>query len=197
MLEDEKQLVEKVKDGESAAFGALYDHYMPRIYRFVLLKVSHREEAEDLTHQAFLKAYENIDKYSNEGKYVGLTFGSWLYRIARNIVIDHYRSRKGHDDAKLELQIDDFIEELASPETPIDRKVDERLEWKLVLDAMKELKEVERDIVIMRFVDDLPHEEVAKVVGKSVGATKLIQHRALKKLHDKVRKRNMKYTAAT
>ena len=63
MLEDEHNLVARAKEGEAEAFGLLYDFYMPRIYRFVLFKVGHREEAEDLTHQVFLKAWENVEKY--------------------------------------------------------------------------------------------------------------------------------------
>lgn len=184
MLEDEKQLVEKAKDGETEAFGLLYDHYLPKIYRFVLLKVTTREEAEDLTHQAFLKAWENLDKYSYEGKYSGFPFGSWLYRIARNVIIDHYRSSHHNE---INLSLDDYLEEIISNETPIDLEADRKIEWRKILEAMKMLKDIERDIVIMRFIDDLPHEEVAKVIGKSVGATKLIQHRALKKLKEKLK----------
>ncbi len=180
MMEDEKQLVERAQDGEGDAFGSLYDYYLPKIYRFVLLKVSHREEAEDLTHLAFLRAWENIDDYVFEG----FSFGSWLYRIARNLVIDHYRSvsRSGN-----EVQIEDYIEEIASADTPIDIDVDRKMDWAKVLTAMKELTDTERDIIIMRFVDDLPHEEVAKVIGKSVGATKLAQHRAIKRLQTKLK----------
>ena len=104
MLEDEQKLVKQAQDGGVEAFGLLYDHYLPRIYRFVLLKVSHREDAEDLSHQAFLKAWENIEQYD----FRGYSFGSWLYRIARNVTIDYYRS------AKTEVSTDniaDLIEE--------------------------------------------------------------------------------------
>ena len=97
MIDGEEKLIQDaVKEGDSSAFGKLYDHYQPMIYRFVLIKVGRREEAEDITHQVFLQAWQNIRTYRHRGH----PFGSWLYRIARNQVIDHYRSRK--DDVPLE-----------------------------------------------------------------------------------------------
>lgn len=180
-MEDEKLLIKKAKDGGADAFGMLYDNYLPKIYRFVLLKVSHREEAEDLTHHAFLKAWENIEKYKEEG----FPFSSWLYKIARNAIIDHYRSIKhSKNDLYLE-EVEERMGELPEKEEmPIDERLDRRMEVFRISSAIKKLKDVEQDIVIMRFVDDLPHEEVARVVGKSVSATKLIQHRAVKKIKD-------------
>ncbi|OGE84494.1 MAG: hypothetical protein A3B23_02375 [Candidatus Colwellbacteria bacterium RIFCSPLOWO2_01_FULL_48_10] len=175
MLEDEKQLIERAKGGEGQAFGLLYDHYLPRIYRFVLLKVSHREEAEDLTHLAFLKAWENIEKYSD----LGFPFGSWLYHISRNIIIDHYRS-SSHSAG--ETNIDDLAESLQDEQEPLETKIDRKLALSEIAKAIAQLKDVEQDVIIMRFVDDLPHEEVAKAIGKTEGAVKLIQHRAVKNL---------------
>ena len=94
MLDGEDRIIERAIRGEASAFGELYDHYQPKIYRFVVIKVARREEAEDLTHQAFLNAWQNISVYRN----VGFPFGSWLYHIARNLVIDHYRSKRDHLD---------------------------------------------------------------------------------------------------
>jgi len=176
-MEDERELIKRAKDGEAEAFGLLYDYYLPKIYRFVLLKVSHREEAEDLTHQAFLRAWENVEKYKDEG----FPFSSWLYKIARNAIIDHYRSTR---HSKEEVTIED-VEELSDNEDlPLDMKLDQKIEIFRISTAIKKLKDVEQDIIIMRFVDDLPHEEVARAVGKSVSATKLIQHRAIKKIKE-------------
>src|SRR5437588_759346 len=90
MIDGETQLIEAAIRGESSAFGALYDHYAPKIYRFIVVKVTLREEAEDLTHQVFMHAWLNIGSY----KRMGHPFSSWLYRIARNQVVDHYRTHK-------------------------------------------------------------------------------------------------------
>ena len=88
MLDGEKRIIQDAVGGEASAFGLLYDHYQPKIYRFVLVKVGRREEAEDLTHQIFLHALQNIGSY----EHLGFPFSSWLYQIARNQIIDHYRT---------------------------------------------------------------------------------------------------------
>ena len=94
MLEGEKNLINRAKSGEAKAFGLLYDHYIPQIYRFIYLKVTNREEAEDLTHQVFMKAWQNINNYEERG----FQFSSWLYQISRNQVIDFYRQKKQYLD---------------------------------------------------------------------------------------------------
>jgi len=176
MLEDEKQLIEKACGGEPEAFGLLYDHYLPKIYRFVLLKVGQREEAEDLTHQAFLRAWEHIPRYNDQG----FPFSSWLYRIAKNIIIDHYRA---FDKRKRDVDLEDVMEQLIDTESvTAEKNLDLKFDMEHLMKAIEHLKDTEQDVIIMRFVEDLPHEEVATHIGKSVGATKLIQHRALKNL---------------
>ena len=172
MLEDEEKLVRRAKGGEAEAFGLLYDHYLPPIYRFVLFRVSHSEEAEDITHQTFLKAWERIRQYEPKG----YAFGSWLYRIARNTVIDSHR-RAGPYTAALEAVADLKTEERSQSEA-----LQAKIEWETLLHVIGELKEVEQDVLFLRFVEDLSHRETAEAIGKSEGAVKLIQHRALKNL---------------
>ncbi len=171
MLGDEQKLVKKAKDGEVEAFGLLYDHYLPKIYRFVLLKVSYREEAEDLAHQTFLKAWENISHYDS----MGYSFGSWLYQIARNATIDYYRKSRPQvsieEAAELPFE-GDFLQE----------SIDSKIEWKKLTEGIKKLKDTEQDVLVMRFVEDLSLKEVAEILGKSEGAVKLVQHRAIKNL---------------
>lgn len=171
MLGDEQKLVKKAKDGEVEAFGLLYDYYLPKIYRFVLLKVSYREEAEDLTHQTFLKAWENISHYD----FRGYSFGSWLYQIARNTTVDYYRR------SRPKVSIEE-IAELPFEGDSLQASIDSKIEWKKLSEGIKKLKDIEQDVLIMRFVQDLPLKEVAEIIGKSEGAVKLIQHRAIKNL---------------
>ena len=174
MLEDEHKLIMEAKGGEGEAFGRLYDYYLPAIYRFILLKVSQREEAEDLTHQVFLKAWQNISGFSVRG----FPFSSWLYRIARNIVIDHYRKGRPVINIDEELVVEQLILR------PDITALDDRQDITLIMGSLKELKDIERDIVIMRFVEDLSIKEVAIIVNKSEGAIKVIQHRALNKIRE-------------
>ncbi len=171
MLEGEQKLVKKAKDGEVEAFGLLYDHYLPKIYRFVLLKVSHREEAEDLTHQAFLKAWENINQYN----FKGYSFGAWLYRIARNITVDYYRNNRS------ETSLEE-VSEIAIGGLSLGGAIDKKIEWEGLIKSLKQLKEIEQEVLIMRFVEDLPLKEIAEAIDKSEGAVKLIQHRAINNL---------------
>jgi len=172
MLDGEIKIVQNAIKGEASAFGSLYDYYQPRIYRFVLIKVGRREEAEDLTHEVFLKAWQNICDYKN----LGYPFSSWLYRIARNQITDFYRGKK--DEANLD-NIDP--EYLASPAVI---QTENRMEAERVKLAIQELKPDYQDVLIMRFVEDLPIREVAAAMDKSEGAVKLLQHRAVRELKE-------------
>lgn len=171
MLDGEEQIIKGAISGESSAFGLLYGHYQPKIYRFVFLKVGRREEAEDLTHQVFLNAWHNIENY----KYQGFPFSSWLYRIARNQVIDYYRSRK--DTFPLET-VDREIIAVDDPLVSLETK----LAIEKVQRAVGNLKPDYQEIIILRFIDGLSVKETAEALEKSEGAVKLLQHRAVKAL---------------
>lgn len=172
MFDGEDKVIQDAVAGEASAFGLLYDHYQPKIYRFVLVKVSHREEAEDLTHQIFLHAFEHIGRYER----MGFPFSSWLYRIARNAVIDHYRTKK-HP-----LSLDEVDESLFAAHDPQNLSLDERIDLDRVMKAIRTLKEEYQDVLLMRFVEDLSPREVAAALDKSEGSVKLIQHRAVREL---------------
>ena len=172
MIDGEAQLIQRAIRGEASAFGSLYDQYHPQIYRFVLLKVNRREEAEDLAHQVFLHAFQNIGKYAD----VGFPFSSWLYRIARNQTIDYYRTRKK------DVGLDEIDPDLAAHSEHHEERVDHRLELGTVMVAIQTLKPEYQDVLIMRFIEDLPIRDVAHAIEKSEGAVKLIQHRAIREL---------------
>ncbi|MDD5710683.1 MAG: sigma-70 family RNA polymerase sigma factor [Candidatus Colwellbacteria bacterium] len=174
MLEGERNLVRLAQGGDPEAFGVLYEHYLPQIYRFILIKVSHKEQAEDLTHLTFLKAWENVRGYKHKGH----PFSSWLYRIARNAVIDHYRR------GVIQVSIEDVSAEALGVDDSLAEGADAKILWEDLLGAIKTLKDIEQDILIMRFVEGLPHQEIAAAVDKTEGAVKVIQHRALKKLKE-------------
>ncbi len=172
MLDGEEKLIQDaVKEGDSSAFGRLYDHYQPMIYRFVLVKVGRREEAEDITHRVFLQAWQNVRTYRHRGH----PFGSWLYRIARNQVIDHYRSRK--DDAPLEA-----ADNMGVATESSEADVSLRIEMEKVMAAIHHLKPEYQDVIIFRFIEDLSIRETADTMNKTEGAVKLMQHRAIEEL---------------
>jgi len=172
MLDGEIKLIENAVRGKASAFGLLYDHYQPKIYRFVLIKVGRREDAEDLTHQVFINAWLNISNYKD----LGFPFSSWLYRIARNQVIDSYRTRKP------EISLEEVDEENFADLGINEKSIENKIQIEHVMKALKGLKEDYQDILVMRFVEDLSVRETAVAVGKSEGAVKLMQHRAIKEL---------------
>lgn len=172
MIDGEVKLIKDAVRGKASAFGLLYDYYQPKIYRFVLIKVGRREEAEDLTHQVFLNAWQKISNYKD----LGFPFSSWLYRIARNQVIDHYRTKKqevGLEEVDVEISTDFGLNE---------KSIDDKRQLETVMEALKNLREDYQEVLIMRFVEDLSVKETAAAVEKSEGAVKLMQHRAVKEL---------------
>jgi RNA polymerase sigma-70 factor (ECF subfamily) len=172
MIEEEDNLIEQAKAGDGAAFGELYDRYHAQIYRFIYLKVGRREEAEDLAHQVFLSAWLHMGAYARRGH----PFSSWLYRIARNAVIDHYRTRRETQS------IDEVDPENFAAVGDLEAKIAEALILSNVRRVLEDMKAEHQDIIIMRFVEELSLKETATLLGKSEGAVKLLQHRATHEL---------------
>jgi RNA polymerase sigma-70 factor (ECF subfamily) len=173
-MKEEDTLVQKAQRGDKEAFGMLYDSYVNKIYRFVYVKVSEKTEAEDITQQVFIRAWENINTFT----FQGFPFSSWLYRIAHNAVIDLYRTKKNVVAIELVSELD------LSYVTDHMEALDTRQEMARVLNALKELKPDEQSILVMRFIDELSNKEVANVLGKTEGSVRVIQHRALKQLKE-------------
>lgn len=172
MLERELKYITRAKKGDKNAFGVLYDYYLPKIYRFIYLKTANQAETEDLTHETFLNAWQNLPRYQHRG----FPFSSWLYQIAKNSVIDFYRTRKKN------IQIESVDESLIG----ISFQDSEILDGSMTIEKLKKyialLKQDYQDVLIMRFVDDLTNEEISAALNKSQGAIRLIQHRAIKEL---------------
>ncbi len=171
--DNEKQLLESAIRGEASAFGLLYDKYQPNIFRFIFLKVSRREEAEDLTHQVFLNAWQNIEAFEDQG----LPLSSWLYKIARNKVIDYYRTKKSI--TSIENVSEDYFE--TSRDGGMET-IGNKIEVEEIYRALKKLSPEYQEIIIMRFVEELSPREIAKITGKKNGAIRVLQFRALRRL---------------
>lgn len=169
-MQDEAIIIEKAKQNDPDAFAELYEEYFDKIYRYIVIKTSDREEAEDMTQQVFLKAHKSISSY----KLTGVPFSSWLYRIAHNQIVDYYRKiQKRPDTLSDEIQISDKKEN--TPEQMIER----RMEIARVLEAARNLTEAQREVISLRFAGEMPTARVADIMGKSQGAVKALQHSAI------------------
>ncbi len=172
MADEERQLIARARRGDAEAYGALYDRYVDALYRFIALKVRGREAAEDLTHEVFLVGWQKLPSYRE----YGLKFSSWLYRIARNKVIDYYRRERSTE--ALENVPETRLVAAGGPADEVERG----MMMAEVRSSLTRLNDDQRDVVIMRFIEGLTHEEIAEILGKTQGAVRLIQHRALDNL---------------
>lgn len=169
---DEKAVVKAAINGDEQAFASLYDSYLDSIYRFIYLRVEDQQTAEDITSNVFLKAWEKLDKY----QFRGVPFRAWLFRIARNAVIDHYRTRK--EIAPLEAVIGVKDEGFM----PVSERVGLNIEADKVLQCMQELTGDQRNVLTLKLVHGLNTQEVAKALGKRQGAVRALQMRGLQAL---------------
>lgn len=171
-VKNETELISAAKLGDAEAFGVLYDTYIKKIYDYIFYKTLNVEVAEDITSTVFVKAWQNLGQFK-DGSLV-----AWLYTIARNAVIDYYRRDKSH------LNIDDCWD--LSDKKDFIAKVDQDLYLDKVREAMVILKSEERDILIMRFWQELSFQEIADRLNKKEGAVKMSCNRALQSLKNKI-----------
>jgi RNA polymerase sigma-70 factor, ECF subfamily len=169
MLE-EQNLIKECAEGDLKKFGALYDFYAEKIYRFVYFRVRHKETCQDLVSQTFFKALEGIRSFeATKGN-----FSSWLYRIARNNIIDHWRARKVH------LDIDNLWDLRGDANLEEDAQIKEKIEK--VKECLAKLEGFQREIIVMKIWDGLSHKEISQILGKSEGNIKMTFSRAMGKL---------------
>jgi RNA polymerase sigma-70 factor (ECF subfamily) len=169
---DDEQIIKQVKSGDTDSFGLLYDQYSEVIFRYVFSHLENRLDAEDLTEEIFLRAWRALPKYDERG----LPFSAFLFRIARNSLIDYYRQRK------IVQSIDDI--EVQSFEAGPEELVDTQMTNNDLRTKIAELREDYRNVIIFRFLSGLSPEETAQIMQRSVGAVRVLQHRALSALKD-------------
>lgn len=167
---DELQIIKDCQAGNFSKFTKLYDAYHEPLYRFIYYRVHHKETAEDLLSTVFIKALENIKQFnSSKG-----TFGAWVYRIARNTIIDHFRQHKTTDDITTIFDLSD--------KTNIPRDFDSREQLTKAWKYLANLNSLQRDIVIMRVWDGLSHKEIAETLSMTEASVKMSFSRSLSKL---------------
>lgn len=173
MHTEETTLIARYQHGESDAFGELYDRYITKIYRFIYYKVLHKETAEDIASDVFYKALANLASYDiTKGP-----FAAWLYRIARNAVIDHYRATKATTNIEdvFDLGINERIAE----------RIDAAATLAHVSEYMSTLTSKQREIVTLRIWGELRYREIAEIVGGSEDSVKMTFSRVIKDIREK------------
>lgn len=179
-----RALVELAQRGDAEAFGHLYEEYVDVVYRYVYVRVGSRQLAEDLTSETFLRALRRLDSFTWQGRDVA----AWFVTIARNLVTDHHRAGR----TRLEVPTDELLGARAqdapsadlphavapSPEEEVLRRSrDERL-----VEALRGLKAEQQECLVLRFFHELSLAETAQVLGRSEGAVKQLQLRAVRAL---------------
>lgn len=170
-MEDIKKLVQRAQQGDKDAFGLIYKRYYEKIYRYCRINTGSVEVAQDICQESFVKAFKAIKKFKTDGN--SWSIQAFLFKIARNLIIDASRKKK-------ELKLEEF-ENLESDEDLIDiidRKEDTRkIRW-----AMEKLPDEEKQIVILKYFEDMESREIAEVLGIKDGAVRVRIHRVLEKL---------------
>lgn len=168
-----KALVDLARGGDAEAFGALYDHYSPEIFRLIYHRVGSADLAEDLLSDTFFRALRAMGGFTWQGK----DFGAWLTTIARNLITDHYKSRR----VRQERLTSDFATAEESTSGPED-EVLAGLTSDLVRRALHQLPGDQQECLVLRFLNGASIAETAQALGRSEGAVKQLQLRALRNL---------------
>lgn len=167
----EARLVERLKAYDEDAIRQVYRLHSDGIYRFALYQSGDQHVAEDVAGEVFVRMMESIGTYT----YRGWPISAWLYRIARNLVVDH--QRRGNRLTVLE----DADDSRAMSADPVDLAESE-LSWGELRGLLAHLTDEQRQVIVLRFMDNLENDEVAEIIGKSRGSVKALQHRALRSL---------------
>jgi RNA polymerase sigma-70 factor, ECF subfamily len=167
---DEQTLVKSAQNGNAQAVGDLYDRYQARMYRYVRSRVYNHQLAQDITGEIFTRMVTSLDQYTD----AGYPFTAWLYRIARNLIIDHQRKEDRYMTVPFE-QVHHLTTTANDPSAIVEKQLSlERLHL-----ALAAIDETQREVIRLRFLAGLSLQEVADTLDKTVGAIKAQQYRGL------------------
>lgn len=166
-----ENLVEKAKTGDTDAFGIIFDHFIDEIFKFSLVKVGNKDDAQDIASETFSRAWSYLSRYKTNN------FRAYLYTIARNLCYDFYKKNAKSENLSIDFDLPDMS--INMEDSLIDNEQSERL-----MKAISKLPENYKDIIILRFINGLSVKETAKAIGMSGGAARTAQHRAIQKLKE-------------
>jgi RNA polymerase sigma-70 factor (ECF subfamily) len=165
--------VKRAVDGNTEAYGAVYGFYMDRIYRYVYYQVGDRMMAEDITQEVFIKAWKSIGNCRGQEQ----TFSAWLYRVARNHMVDVLR--RNHREVSI-----DNIE--LTDDHNLEREVEDGIEWQGVLRAISDLPDPQKQVILLKFLEGADNGEISRIMGKKEGAVRALHMRALMNLRERL-----------
>jgi RNA polymerase sigma-70 factor, ECF subfamily len=172
-----RELVERAQNGQREALEELYLLHFDRIYGYLHLSVGNRHDAEDLTTQTFLKMLEAIGRF----RWQSAPFSAWLFRIAHNLAMDHFRATRRWQPEE------DVPEPVGETEPSAEAAALQSIGRQSMLDLIEDLSEEQKQVLTLKFVFNLPNAEVATILGKTEGAIKSLQHRALVSLQKQMK----------
>ena len=172
-ISDETHLIQKAVEGDKQAFGQLYEHFSPKIFNYLYYRLGNTAETEDMTETVFLKAWECLPDFqlAESEQY----FRAWLYRIAHNLLVDHWRTKKEEGSI-------DQIDKRQSRRLQQELQLEKRETISEISEAIRELDSNSQHVIASRFIAGMSHRETAKSLGLSESNVRVIQFRALKKL---------------
>ena len=168
MVDSEELLIQRAQRGEHEALKEIYQQYYKQIYTYIYFRVSNEAVTQDLTAEVFVRMVSHIKKYSYQQR----SLLAWLYTIARNLVTDHFRANKKVSSLPL-------TDELMGQDRPPDDLAQQQITQQQIAQVLTRLTEEQRQVVLLRFMEGYRLHEVASQLGKSEGAIKALQHRAL------------------
>lgn len=173
---DESKLIHGAKNGNREAYGEIYKLYVKRIYRYIYFLVYDKALAEDLTQNTFIKAWKSFPSFSIEKG----TLQAYLFKIAKNNVIDYQRKKK-------EVSLS-YFDDIFPSEEDLVEKVTRIQNTELIKNVLLKLGKEEKQIIVLRYFEELPFEDIAKVLGRKEGGIRVQVHRVLKKLKEEIEK---------
>lgn len=172
------ELIEQAQQGNTEAFGALYERYAQTVFRYIYSHLNNQLDAEDMTEEVFFRVWQSLHRYREQG----VPLLAYLFRVARNTIIDHYRRAK-NKEIQFPPELDLTPDTLPGPS----EVVGARLEHQEIRQIMEKLHPEYREVLLLRFLSDLSPDETAQAMGKSEGAIRVLQHRALAALRKTLR----------
>lgn len=178
-----KELIRLAKNGDKNAFGLLYKSYYVPIFRYIYARIKNKEDTEDLVQTVFMKAYRSIQTFKEKNQEPL----AYFFTVARNTVIDYFRKSKYTSVKDVEF-FENIADHKGSPEELFEQNENSKFLYK----SIQELSENQREIIILKFINELSNKEIANLLGKKEDAIRQMQSRALKVLREKIRKDKIK-----